>query len=383
MRRHRWALGLLLLSPPSWGGSSTPVPVGGQFQINSYTQSIQSKPAVAKENDGDFVVVWQSFGSGGGDTSFESIQGRRYAADGAALGGQFQVNTYTTSFQTSPAVALDADGDFVVVWQSYGSFGSDTSYGSIQGQRYAATGAALGGQFEVNAYTTSYQILPGVALDADGDFVVVWQSKGSAGGDTSNYSVQGQRFAASGAGLGGEFEVNTYTTNFQQTPALALDAVGNYVVVWESNGSSGSDTSFTSILGQRYAADGATLGGELEVNAETTSFQLLPAVAMTAGGDFVVVWQSYFSSGSDSPSYSIQGRRFAAGGAPQGVQFQVNTYSTSQQTSPAVALDVDGDFVVVWHSNGSSGGDSSFYSIQGQRFAADGAPLGGEFQVNS
>ena len=383
MNLQRWALGILLLSSPSWGGASLPVPVGGQFQINAYTQSIQTRPAISNEYDGDFVVVWQSFGSSGGDSSMESIQGQRYAADGVPVAGQFQVNTYTTSFQTSPAVALDADGDFVVVWQSYGSLDGDNSYASIQGQRYAADGGALGGQFEVNAYTTSYQVSPRVALDADGDFVVVWQSNGSAGGDISNFSIHGQRFAASGAGLGGEFQVNAYTTNFQQMPALALDADGDSVVVWESNGSSGGDTSFTSIQGQRYAADGATLGGEFEVNAETTSFQLLAAVAMTAGGDFVVVWQSYASSGSDSPSYSIQGQRFAAAGVPLGGQFQVNTYITSQQTSPAVALDADGDFVVVWQSDGSSGGDTSLYSIQGQRFAADGAPLGGEFQVNS
>src|SRR3989304_5499113 len=87
MSRHRWALGLLLLSPPSWGGSPTPVPVGSQFQINSYTQSIQSNPAVAKENDGDFVVVWQSFGSGGDDASNERIPGGGGAAGGRGGGG--------------------------------------------------------------------------------------------------------------------------------------------------------------------------------------------------------------------------------------------------------------------------------------------------------
>jgi hypothetical protein len=39
------------------------------------------------------------------------------AALGAtAVGSEFQVNTYATGWQHEPAVAVDADGDFVVVW---------------------------------------------------------------------------------------------------------------------------------------------------------------------------------------------------------------------------------------------------------------------------
>jgi hypothetical protein len=52
-------------------------------------------------------------------------------------GPEFQVNTYTTSSQSGPSVAMDPDGAFVVVWQSYGSGGTDTSGRSIQGQRFA------------------------------------------------------------------------------------------------------------------------------------------------------------------------------------------------------------------------------------------------------
>ncbi len=66
--------------------------------------------------DGDFVVVWFSYGSGGTDSSSISVQGQRYASDGSTVGGEFQVNTYTTSSQKDPSVSLDADGDFVVVW---------------------------------------------------------------------------------------------------------------------------------------------------------------------------------------------------------------------------------------------------------------------------
>ena len=301
-----------------------------------------------------------------------SVQGQRYAAGGGALGGQFQVNSYTTYLQVAPSVASLAEGGFVVAWHSDGSSGSDYSFKSIQGQRYAAGGNPSGGEFQINTYTSSYQQFPSVASDAEGDFVVAWQSFGSSGGDTSSYSVQGQRYAAGGAPLGGQFQVNAYTTNNQIAPSVASDADGDFVVVWESTGSSGSDTSVASVQGQRYAAGGALLGGQFQVNTYTSGYQRSPSVASDADGDFVVVWESTGSSGSDTSSTSVQGQRYAAGGAPLGGQFQVNTYTTGFQANPSVASDAEGDFVVVWHSNGSSGGDISSYSVQGQRFRVTG-----------
>ncbi len=383
MRQLRWVLGLFLLAAPSWGGAAPPLPVGGEFQVNSYTTYAQRNAAVALSAAGDFVVVWRSDGGSGSDTSYDSIQGQRYAAGGAALGGQFQVNTYTTDNQRSPAVALSSAGDFVVVWRSAGSSGGDTFYNSVQGQRYAAGGAALGGQFQVNTYTTDNQDSPAVALDANGNFVVVWQSVGSSGADTSYSSIQGQRYAAGGGPLGGEFEINAYTTSTQFQPSVSLAGNGDFVVVWESQGSSGGDTSSSSIQGQRYAEGGAALGSQFQVNSYTTSSQQYAAVALSAGGDFVVVWESAGSSGGDTSYLSVQGQRYAAGGAPLGGQFQANTYTSGSQFLPAVSLDSDGDFVVVWESIGSSGGDTSESSIQGQRYAAEGVALGGPFQINS
>jgi hypothetical protein len=46
------------------------------------------------------------------------------------------VNTYTTAFQRDASVSPLGDGGFIVVWESDGSSGSDTSGFSIQGQRF-------------------------------------------------------------------------------------------------------------------------------------------------------------------------------------------------------------------------------------------------------
>jgi hypothetical protein len=123
------------------------------------------------------------------------VLGEPCAASAASPNGsQFQVNTHTTDAQFTASVTSDSSGGFGVVWQSYGSAGSDASGISVQGQTYDASGAPIGSQFQVNTYTTSNQRLPSVATDSSGHLVVVWTSFGSEGSDTSGESVQGQLY---------------------------------------------------------------------------------------------------------------------------------------------------------------------------------------------
>ncbi len=354
-------------------------------QVNTYTTGIQDAPSVAMDADGDFVVVWGSLGSGSPYGPGFDVHGQRYAADGSPAGGEFIVNSYTGSNQIWPAVAMDADGDFVVVWESQGPHATDPWSFSIQAQRYAADGSPVGGQFQVNTHTLGRQWYSEVAMSPAGEFVVVWHSNGSGGTDTSSYAVLAQLYASDGSPVGGEFQVNTTTTGNQGWPSVAMSPAGEFVVAWYDTSLAPPDTSFGSIQGQRYAADGSPVGGEFQVNTFTTGDQWRPSVGMSAGGDFTVVWSNFVSAGTPPPrDLRVQGQRFAADGSPLGDEFQVNTYTAEFQTDPRVAVDADGDFVVVWPSYGSGAGpDSSSWGVLGRRYLADGTALGGEFQINT
>jgi hypothetical protein len=359
------------------------LPAAPEFQVNSFTPSSQGRPAVAVDPTGQFVVVWESVGSPGTDNSVYSVQGQRYSANGAPLGSQFQVNAYISSNQTDPAIASDPSGNFVVVWTSSGSPGNDNNLTSIQGQRFAASGLPLGSQFQVNTFLASTQQRASVACDAVGNFVVAWESNGSTGTDHSSTSILAQRYAADGTRVGDEFQVNTYTASDQQRPSIAVDAAGNFVVVWTSLGSVGNDLSDTSIQGQRYAAGGSSVGGQFQVNTHVVSTQNKPAVAYDAAGNFVATWESNSSQGSDASFYSVHGRRFSSNGTPLGNQFQANTFTLNNQSSPCIAIDSEGNFIIGWNSVGSLANDQSSTSIQFQRYAADGTLVGGETQVNT
>lgn len=112
--------------------------------------------------------------------------------------------------------------------------------------------ALPGDEFQINSYTTGRQLFPSVAADAAGNFVVVWDSNGSYGTDTSDWSIQSQRYEANGTPLGGQFQINSYATYSHTFPALAEDTAGNFVVVWDCDGSYGTDTSSESIQGRQY-----------------------------------------------------------------------------------------------------------------------------------
>jgi Dockerin type I domain len=344
--------------------SSTKVPVGPQFRINTYTSSSQTNPAVAMDDAGDFVVVWQSSGQ---DGSSLGIFGQVYDPSGARVGAEFPVNTYVTGSQQLPKVASDSAGNFVVVWQSVST--QDGSSTGVFARRYTAAGNAFGAEFRVNTYTTSAQQAPNVTSLADGGFVVLWQS--FAPPDLSQGGVFAQLYSSAGAAVGTEFRVNTYTTGSQSYPVAAADASGRFVVVWNSYLQDGSGSG---VFGQRYDGSGAAVGAEFAVNDSTFGSQGGATIASRGNGDFVVAW----ASGYGYASYGVFGQHFSgADGSIFGPVFRLNTFTSGATTAPGVALDSSGQLVAVWQNDTEDGSSSGVF---GQRFNR---PVRSEFRVNT
>ena len=367
---------------------------GPEFQVNTYTTDYQWFSSVASDAAGNFVVIWESSGQ---DGSGWGIFGQRYDSVGTAQGAEFQVNTYTVGFQGSnvfslrPGVAMDADGDFVVVWNS---FAQDGDRFGVFGQRFDSTGALQGAEFLVNTYTTSDQNGPAVAMNDAGNFVVVWTSFGQ---DGDGLGVFGQRFDAAGVPQDLEFQVDTDTVGDSFRSSVGMDAAGNFVVAWcddatgdlraarfkKSGGAAAATFQVTSgsgdypsvsldadgdfvvaweervgpindfgIFARRYDKNVVPQGPTFPVNTYTVWNKRRPAVSLDADGDFVVVWTSYYQEGSYGalPSWGTFARLYDSAGTAQDTEFQVNTHTTGDQRFPGVTADADGDFVVTWTS---------------------------------
>jgi hypothetical protein len=356
-------------------------PVGAEFRINTYTTGRQTEASIAYPTADAFVVVWTSVEDGSGS----SVQGQSFSSAGAPLGAPVRVNTFTSGYQSGARIASDGAGNFVVVWASYGLV-QEGSRAGIYGQRFSGGLVPVGAEFSVNEYTTGVQYHPAVAMDASAGFVVVW---------SGGREVFGRRFNSSGAPLDDDFRVNTYTTNFQSNVRVASDSTGDFVVV--SGGA--NPGGLYEIRARRFSSSGAPLGDDFRVNTYTTDCCVYLDVAADRKGGFIVVWDgpgsgrhfgasgaplgdefdvnTYAKWGAPSVTADTTGRfvvawhrsatgpggdlseayaqRFSASNAPIGSEFRVNTYTTGYQAFPVVASTPAGDFVVVWQGFGYRG----------------------------
>jgi hypothetical protein len=345
--------------------TAAPVRLGPEVVVSAPADLQPARPAVAADGAGGFVVARQVAGRDGDGLG---VYVRRYDAAGAPAGEEFRANATTTSNQSRPAVAAAAGG-FVIVWQSdQGGSGPD-----LFGQLYDASGAPRGGEFAVNAALEGPQATPAVAMAADGRFVVAWADLDN---DQTAWDIGARLFAADGSPAGLEFVVNTVEESNQNGPAVGMAADGAFVIAWDGSVNEGSTFG---LFARRFGADGTPRGDEFAVIPELAANLRDPTLAVEPDGGFVAAWQAPGGEAA-AAGYDVYARRFAADGAPRGGAFPVNTHSAGDQTAPAASAGQGGGFVVAWQSDGQDGAGLGVYA---RAFDAGGVPITGELPVNT
>ncbi|MDD3595660.1 calcium-binding protein [Sulfuricurvum sp.] len=112
--------------------------VGEEQHVNTYTQDSQSNPHITTLNNGNYVVTWTSYGQ---DGSEGGIYLQQFSSSGEKVGGEQQVNSYTENNQYSPVITALNDGGYTVAWTSYGQDGSESG---IYLQQYNDKGEKVG-----------------------------------------------------------------------------------------------------------------------------------------------------------------------------------------------------------------------------------------------
>jgi flagellin-like hook-associated protein FlgL len=246
-----------------------------------------------------------------------------------------------------------------------GGSASSSASGSSSGSGSSSSGTIttpqkIGSEFQVNTYTTGDQNEPDITALSDGGFVVTWRS---AGQDGTTYGIYGQRYDTDGAVAGTEFRISSPSVDANHLPSVAPLLGGGFVVSWDDKSQDGS---FGSVVSRMYDNSGVEVGSLFHSNTYTTQNQTRPAVTGLHDGGFVNVWQSQSQDGS---TYSIYGQRHDSSGGKVNSEFKINTYFTDTQHSPDVITLADGAFAVTWTSNGQ---DGSGYGVFAQRFDSSG-----------
>lgn len=344
--------------------------VGDEFQVNTYTQNDQSWPQVAIAENGNFVVVWGSWQQDGGQ---DGVFAQVFNASGTPMGGEIQVNQTTERSQEYADVAMDAQGNFTVVWQS-----RDDSNDGVFARRFDSTGNPLGNEFLVHEDTMHGQKEPHIAMNGNGDFVVAWEISYLGGrGFPSHPDVFARFFNASGNPMGNEFMVNTFTDHTQHDIAAAINNQGNIIFTWASHKQEDTDSTSYGIFARQYTLGGGAVGNEFQVNMTTMNAQIAPDVEMNRDGQFVIVWES----NQQAAPKGIMTRHYSGQGVPTTGE-QAATLTSGIKSLPQVALDGDGNAIVVWKSQLHSDSPDRD-GINARQFTSAGQPDAAEAQINT
>lgn len=335
---------------------------GTEFLINTTIAGAQSATvtdAIAADNSGRFVTVWEGAGTG----DLNGIFARVFDADGNPLTGEILVNQNVAGIQDQAAVAMDADGDFVVTWTDH-----NQPVQTIMLRRFNIAGTAQSNETFVDPSQLFTLANSSVAMDNAGNFVVVWQSNNQDFNSTDG--IFAQRFNAAGVTQGAQFQVNSVAVGDQHSPDVIMENDSEFIIVFEGNGAGDSD----GIFGRHYDASGVAIGVEFRANLTTAGIQTGASIA-TDGANFTIAWSG--NGPGDTDGVFVQ--RYNTSG-PIGPETLINSTIVGVQTNATVAISDDGlVYTIAWNGNGPGDAAGVFF----RQFNFLGFTIVGETRVNS
>ncbi|MEZ6118763.1 MAG: DUF4347 domain-containing protein [Pirellulaceae bacterium] len=320
----------------------------GDLQVNVTTSGQQvtssevrgSRQAIAVDQNGNYVVVWSSNQSSGADGNGYGVMARMYDSSGTALTSEFLVNQTIAGDQQWAQVAVADNGSFVITWTSHNGSNNDVYY-----RVYNANGAARTNE-RLAVTTSGNQENASVSINrASGDFVIAWEGAGAGDSD----GVFFRRFDANGDALdGAEVKVNTASGDSESDTSVSMNRSGEFAVSWK-----GSSDLFV----RKYGSNGSALTTAIKTN--TTNSVSSQSVAIRDSGDFIVAarsdvflaWGTYYrvynGDGSTAKNWEL-----VAYGSP---------------TAPSISVDADGNYAIVYEE--ANDGDQS--GIHARIYEAD------------
>jgi len=249
--------------------------------IGTATRTIES-PHVAMDNDGNGLVLWKHLDGSGYKFFANHYSTGSGWATAAALKTDKVGDTYT------PDVAFDGSGNALAVW---------TGYSGRSGDNYASryTPGSGWSDAELLETATGRVSMPKVAADASGNALAVWAQKDDSDG---LYNIYANRYT-SGSGWGGATLIENTEGTSHSRPQVVVDPSGNALVL-----AFHSDGVDANLQATRYLVGTGWGTAEFIGNQDPSDFED-PQIAIGANGNGVAVWSEY-----DGTSYNINANQF-------------------------------------------------------------------------
>ena len=197
----------------------------------------------------------------------------------------------------------------------------------------------LGSEFSIDISLSEVRDVRS-ASSANGTSVVVW-SEDVGGGD---FNIFAQRFDTSNNSAGGPITVSD-DSDFESDADVAMDAAGNFVVVWERNIGNAGDLD---VVYATYDSTGAQITSSVVASSGSTD-EANPKVTMNGAGIWTVAFEVGSLNGDD-----IFARRLDLDGDPQGSDIVVANNPFSHEEGPVIDGNTAGRFVIAYRLHTST-----------------------------
>ncbi len=274
-------------------------PLDSLIYVNDTEAGNRYNSSVAMAADGRFIIVWEDERN----SLFDDIYGQLYDKSGTPVGANFKINDdATVSDQWTAAVAMNDLGEFVVVWQdgrnddlSQGESWNDST--DIYLQLFNSDGLPKGSNIKVNddGYSSLWRY-PDVEYDSDGGVLVVWQ-------DCRNelWHTYAQRFDATGQKVGTNIDLPLNPEPiYGEAIRTAIRKDGGFSLIYV--GLDETYNYYETVYLQQFDSDGLSLGSNTSMPMSDNWWLCMtePAIAIGADDNEIVVWRdSRYGSAGD------------------------------------------------------------------------------------
>lgn len=318
------------LDPRSiWASRYTPATGWSLAEVLDTEDGVANAPHLAMDPSGNAIAVWHQT-----DGTRTNLWANHYTL-GVGWGGAILAETDDTGdaelpfpgFGPAQSIGIDPSGNAMVAWLLVAplppEFGGELTYNAVV-SRYTP-----GGGWEAQVHLSGNASDPQVGMDAAGNAIALWRSRGGGRVWASNYTA--------GSGWG-PFPLFASRSGAVRGPRMAVDSDGKAVVAW-STCSSWPCYAEDGIYVNRYASATGWEGEQLIYSAPT-GYNQTPTVALNDAGDVLVTWRR----ADNYPTSSLWAMRYTQGAwqAPE------ELHPGGEFGGPTAAIDAGSNAIVAW-----------------------------------
>jgi len=290
------------------------------------------QPQAAMDAAGNVIVVWSLWNGTFSNRTGSTVWSNRYVP-GVGWGAAQRIDTSNMNSASSPKIAVDPAGDAITVWSQY-----DGSMSSIWASQYANTLWGVPEQVGLGFW-------PQVAADAAGNAVAVWQQSNLTEGSSSiltSHFTQGVGWSAARVIEGFAGWSQDVIEVFM--PKVAMNPAGDAFAIWDrmSNGGGFQVMAIRSVGGLNWDVPVA-------VGRLVESRSPAPDVAIDSLGNAIVVWDRCTASDLPVAPPLIWTSRYTVGVGWDSEQ--AIDLGAGFAWGPQAAIDSAGNAVVIWQQS--------------------------------